>query len=73
MYWDREEEWAIDELYSRHIPASVQSYGDVERELISLVQDEPEDSIGHQAAQTVLQSTWAVSVLARKLGVNDDH
>jgi hypothetical protein len=66
-------DWAIDELYSRHVPAYVQSYGEVERELISLVQDEPEDSDGHKAAQIVLQTIGGVSRLANKLGVNDVH
>lgn len=66
-------DWAIDTLYRYHVPAYVQSYGEVERELIGLVQDEPEDSEGHEAAQVVLQTPGGVSRLANELGVNDNH
>jgi hypothetical protein len=66
-------EYAIDELSRYHVSANVQSYSEVERELIGLVQDEPEDSEGHRTAQTVLESPGGVSRLAAKLGVNDNH
>jgi len=64
---------AIDELIRRHVPASVQTYGDVERTLYAIVQDYDEDSDGHRAARVVLQTWGALSRLVRACDVHDDH
>ena len=61
---------AIDSLITYHIPASVRSFAALDAELISLIENESEDSEGHQDALTVMQTAGGRALMANTLGIN---
>lgn len=66
-------QWAIQELYSRHVPASATTTDAVTDVLLSLVEEDPEGSDGHQAAHVVLMTEDGPARLATMIRGDEER